>query len=315
MPPLTLALVALTDQLDRLLATLHVDAALVISKGGSLLVVWLFAWVALRLVHVAARRIEQAVDDGDPSTDTAEEKRGRTISALLRTVGRVVIIGIGLLLSANVFVNIGPLLAGAGILGLAVSFGAQSLVKDVISGFFILIENQFAIGDVIEAGGKSGVVERMSLRIVTLRDNAGTVHMIPNGEIKVVSNMTRGWSRAVIDVSVAYEEDVDHVLGVVQDELARLAADPLWAPLLDGPPELVGVETLADNAVVIRALIRTKPGKHWAAGREFRRRIKVRLDHEKIGIPYQKRHVQVHVKGAPEPMPPDEIARAAGGSA
>ena len=128
------------------------------------------------------------------------EKRGRTIAQLLRSVGRVVIVTIAVLLTFNVFINIAPILAGAGILGLAVSFGAQSLVRDIISGFFILLENQFAVGDVIEAAGKSGVVERMTLRVVVLRDLEGTMHVIPNGEMKVVSNKTRGWSRAVVDI-------------------------------------------------------------------------------------------------------------------
>ena len=119
---------------------------------------------------------------------------GRTISQLLRSVGRVVIITIAILLTFNVFIDIAPILAGAGILGLAISFGAQSLVRDVISGFFFLVENQFAVGDVIEAAGKAGVVERMTLRVVVLRDQDGSMHVIPNGEIKVVSNKTRGWS-------------------------------------------------------------------------------------------------------------------------
>ena len=185
-------------------------------------------------MRLAAIRIEKAVDDGDDSVTTLRERRGKTISQLLRSMGRVVIYAIALLLTFNVFIDIGPILAGAGILGLAVSFGAQSLVKDVISGFFVLFENQFAIGDVIEAGGKSGVVEKMTLRVVVLRDLQGAMHIIPNGEIKVVSNLTRGWSRAVVDVGVGYEEDVDRALSVVRDEAARFSKDPEWTPQLDG---------------------------------------------------------------------------------
>ncbi len=130
----------------------------------------------------------------------------------------MVIIGVAVLLTFNVFIDIGPILAGAGILGLAVSFGAQSLVKDVISGFFILFENQFGLGDVIEAAGKSGTVEKMTLRVVVLRDVYGIMHIVPNSEIKVVSNKTRGWSRAVVDVGIARDVDIDQALEVVLDE-------------------------------------------------------------------------------------------------
>ena len=135
------------------------------------------------------------------------------------------------LLSLDIFFDIGPLLAGAGIIGLAISFGAQSLVKDIISGFFILVENQFAVGDVIETAGKSGTVERMTLRVVMLRDLRGVLHIIPNGQMTVVSNQTRGWARAVVEVGVAYEVDVDRALAVFRDEAAAFGKDPgLAAP-------------------------------------------------------------------------------------
>ena len=140
----------------------------------------------------------------------------------------MVIVTIAILLTFNVFINIAPILAGAGILGLAVSFGAQSLVKDIISGFFILLENQFAVGDVIEAAGKSGMVEKMTLRVVVLRDLEGTMHIIPNGEIKVVSNKTRGWARAVVDIGSPTTEDVDRALAVVRDEAAQFSTDKTW---------------------------------------------------------------------------------------
>jgi len=182
------------------------------------------------------------------------------------------VISIALLLTFNVFIDIGPILAGAGILGLAVSFGAQSLVKDFLSGFFILFENQFAIGDVIEAGGKSGTVEKMTLRVVILRDIKGTIHIVPNSEIKVVSNMTRGWSRAVVDVGITYEEDIDRALAVVRDEAAQFSTDKNWGAQLDGPLEVPGIESLGDSAVVIRTLIKTQPGSQWTVAREFRRR-------------------------------------------
>lgn len=283
------------DFLSRLAQILEINGETLVRNGAHVVGIWLLAWLAYRLVRLAAVRIEQAVDDGDDSVTTLRERRGRTISQLLRSMGRVVIYAIALLLTFNIFIDIGPILAGAGILGLAVSFGAQSLVKDVISGFFILFENQFAIGDVIEAGGKSGVVEKMTLRVVVLRDLQGAMHIVPNSEIKVVSNMTRGWSRAVVDVGVGYEEDVDRALGVVRDEAARFSTDADWVTQLDGPVEVPGIESLGDSAMVIRSLIKTQPGSQWSAAREYRRRLKLRFDRENIEIPFPQRKVHVHV--------------------
>jgi small conductance mechanosensitive channel len=313
MSELRLALLAnIEDVLRRLGEILRIDAEVLARSGVRIAGIWLLAWLAYRVVRLAARRIERAVDDGDDSVTTLRERRGQTISQLLRSVGRVVILVIALLLTFNIFIDIGPILAGAGILGLAVSFGAQSLVKDVISGFFILFENQFAIGDVIEAGGKSGVVEKMTLRVVVLRDLQGTMHVIPNSEIKVVSNMTRGWSRAVVDVGVPYDEDVDRALAVVRDEAAQFSTDKVWGAQLDGPVEVPGVESLSDSAVVIRSLLRTQPGSQWNVAREFRRRIKNRFDRERLEIPYPQRKVHVRVTGMP---PTDSITTAAAGAA
>lgn len=309
MSQIRLALLATVGELlQRLGQILRIDGETMARGAVRIVGIWLLAWLAYRIVALAARRIEIEVDDGDDSVTTLRERRGQTISQLLRSVGRVLVVAVALLLTFNVFIDIGPILAGAGILGLAVSFGAQSLVKDVISGFFILFENQFAIGDVIEAGGKSGVVEKMTLRVVVLRDLKGTMHIVPNSEIKVVSNMTRGWSRAVVDIGVAYDEDVDRALAVVRDEAAQFSSDKVWAPQLDGPLEVPGVESLGDSAVVIRCLIRTQPGSQWNAAREFRRRLKNRFDREGIEIPYPQRRVHVSVQG----QPPAEVVTAAG---
>jgi small-conductance mechanosensitive channel len=300
------------EVLRRLGAILRIDGEELIRGGARVLGIWLLAWLAYRVVRLAARRIEIAVDDGDDSITTLRERRGQTIAQLLRSVGRVVILVIALLLTFNVFIDIGPILAGAGILGLAVSFGAQSLVKDVISGFFILFENQFAIGDVIEVAGKSGLVEKMTLRVVQLRDGEGVMHVVPNSEIKVVSNKTRGWSRAVIDVGVPYDENVDRALEVLRDEAAQFSTDKAWGSQLDGPVEVLGVESLSDSAVVLRTMIRTQPGSQWAVAREFRRRIKNRFDRESLEIPFPQRRVHVRVEGGPGS---DPIAQAAAGAA
>ena len=307
------ALATLGELLKRLAEALQVDGETLVRAGARIFGIWLLAWLAYRVVALAARRIELEVDDGDDSVTTLRERRGQTISQLLRSVGRLLVISIALLLTFNVFIDIGPILAGAGILGLAVSFGAQSLVKDFLSGFFILFENQFAIGDVIEAGGTSGTVEKMTLRVVILRDIKGTIHIVPNSEIKVVSNMTRGWSRAVVDIGITYEEDIDRALAVVRDEAAQFSTDKLWGAQLDGPLEVPGIESLSDSAVVIRTLIKTQPGSQWTVAREFRRRLKKRLDREGISIPYPQRRVHVQVQGGP--ASPEVVATggAAGG--
>jgi moderate conductance mechanosensitive channel len=288
---------SLSDIIERLAAILRVDGEAALRAVLRVIGIWLLAWLAWRVVRLTAHRIELAVEDGDDSVTTLREKRGRTVSQLLRSVGRVVIITIAILLTFNVFINIAPILAGAGILGLAISFGSQSLVRDIISGFFILLENQFAVGDVIDAAGKNGVVERMTMRVVVLRDIEGTMHVIPNGEIKVVSNKTRGWGRAVVDITVPFTEDVDRVLQVVRDEAEQFSKDPAWSLQLDGPVEVLGVEELRDNSLVIRTLLKTQPGSQWSVGREFRRRLRKRFDRETVESPFQQRRVHVTVKG------------------
>jgi moderate conductance mechanosensitive channel len=293
--------VAIPEFIRHLAEILKVDASELIRKLIQVALIWLLTWVGLHVVALISRRIERAVDDGNDSYLSEREQRGHTISQLLRSVGKVLLLTLALMLTLNVFVDIAPLLAGAGILGLAVSFGAQSLVKDVISGFFYLIEGQFAVGDVIEIAGKSGVVERMTLRVVMLRDINGTLHVIPNGQISTVSNMTRGWSRAVVDVGVAYGTDVDKALVIFRSEAQRMLDDTAWSAELDGTPEVVGVNDLADSGVTIRTLLRTLPGKQWRVAREFRRRIKNRLDHEGIEIPFPQRTMHIRVAGDADP--------------
>lgn len=272
------------DFITRIADLLQIDPQVVLRRLLTVLIIWALAWVGDRLVRLLARRIERAVDDGDDTTMTMQEKQGRTVAQLLRSVGRLLIIALALLMSLNQFINIGPILAGAGILGLAFSFGAQSLVKDVINGFFMLVENSISVGDTVEIAGKAGTVERVTLRVVRLRDVDGTLHVIPNGQIMTVSNQTRGWSRAVVDVTVAYESDLDRALGVFREEATRFAADPAWAKLLDGPPEVLGVQQLAERGVIIRTLLRTHPGKQWEVARGFRFRILERLGRERIAI-------------------------------
>lgn len=251
------------------------------------LVVASMAWWALEAI---LRRVERSTEkDG---VVTLHEQRTRTLVSLLRSVGRMVIWVMTLFMVLGALgLQLGPLLAGAGVVGLAVSFGAQSLVKDVISGLFILIENQFGVGDVVRLGGVSGAVERMTLRVVMLRDVQGVLHVVPNGEIKTVSNLTRGWSRVVLDVAVAYKEDPDRVMDVMREEGRKLWEDPQWRPLILEPAEVPGIESFGESGVSIRMLVKTLPLKQWDVARELRRRLKHRFVEEKIEIPFPSQTV------------------------
>ena len=186
---------------------LSLDVGLLIRRGIQILAVLVLAYVGFRMLKLVTGRIEKSVDDGDPTTLSEREQRGKTLAQLLNSVGGVAIaVGAGLTI-LNFFIQIGPLLAGVGVAGLAISFGAQSLVKDVIAGFFILLENQFGVGDIVKVNGVGGVVERMTMRVVMLRDVHGVLHVVPNGSIDLVSNMTRGWASAIVDIGVARSEE------------------------------------------------------------------------------------------------------------
>jgi small conductance mechanosensitive channel len=310
-------LLDITASIERFIGLFGIELEQLRVVGAKILVLWVGAVVAWALVRVISDRIVASADDGDDSRLTYHEKRAQTIAQLLRGVGRIVILIFTVVLTLNQFVDITPLLGGAGILALAVSFGSQSLVKDVISGFFVLMENQFAVGDVIEVAGKTGAVEKMSLRVVMLRDLEGVLHIVPNGQITTVSNKTRGWSRAVVDIGVAYDADVDAVLAILRDEAEQFGKAVEWQTRLDGMPEVVGVQSLGDNAVGIRVMLRTQPGSQWEAGREFRRRAKIRLDREGVEIPFPQRTVHVRHHGAlPEgDAAQDAITDAAAGGA
>jgi len=283
----------LSAAFERFFALFGIELEVARRQGVRVIAILVMATVAWYLVRVIAGRILKVADDGDETSLSIREKRANTVAGLLTQVGRIVITVFVVILVLDTFMNITPLLAGAGIIGLAISFGSQSLVKDVISGFFILMERQFDVGDVVAIAGKSGTVERMTLRMVMLRDLDGSIHVIPNGQISTVTNHTRGWSRAVVDLTVAYHTDVDKVIGILREEAKRFADDQAWKPRLDGNPEVVGVEGLGDNKVTLRVLLRTRPGKHWEVGREFRRRAIIRLDREGVKVPDTKATVVV----------------------
>ena len=252
------------------------------------------------MLRVVIRRIERSLGQPQAGALTVSEQRTRTLVSLLRSVGWVIIFVITLfMVMSAVGLDLGPLLAGAGVVGLAISFGAQSLVKDVISGLFILVENQFGVGDVVRLEGVSGAVEKMTLRVVVLRDVEGVVHIVPNGQITKVSNLTRTWSRVVLDVGVAYREDPDRVMAVLREVGRELWDDPEWRPLLVEPVEVPGVESFGDSAVNVRVWAKTLPLKQWDVARELRRRIKLRFDEEGIEIPFPHQTVYWREGAAP----------------
>jgi moderate conductance mechanosensitive channel len=261
-------------------------AGSVLSAVGSILIVLGLAWVAYRALGILLRRLERSLQS-EPGTFSVQEQRAATLLGLGRSVGIVIITVISLFMVLSAIgVNIAPLLAGAGVIGLAISFGAQSLVRDILSGLFILFENQFGVGDVIRAGTVSGRVEKMTLRIVVLRDVHGTVHVVPNGEIKQVSNMTRSFSRAVFEIGVSYREDIDRVIAVMRDVGREMWEDPAWRPLLTEEIVVPGVESFGPSSVDIRIMATTIPMKQWDVARELRLRLKKRFDRERITIPF-----------------------------
>jgi small-conductance mechanosensitive channel len=244
------------------------------------------SFVIYRVVKIIVRRLVAIkIDEEDPLVRRMREQRAQTLGGLFTNVAFIFVSTIALLTVLSVFINIGPLLASVSVVGLAISFGAQSLVKDIISGTFILLEGQFGIGDVIRIGETGGLVEKITLRTTVLRDLHGAVHIIPNGEIKQVSNLTKTWSRAVVDVKVGYGENVDRVIELLRQVGEEFQQDSEWAHLLLEAPEVLGVETLADTGVLVRMTAKTLPLKQWDVSRELRRRIKKRFDDEGILLP------------------------------
>lgn len=253
-----------------------VDYAL--DKGidvGGVLLSLVAAWLIIRLV---ARRIERWGDDGHDGLHSAREQRARTSAKLVRSAGRALLTVVGLLMLLDQLdFNISPLLASAGVVGLAVSFGSQSLVRDFVTGFFLQLEHQFALGDVIRIGTVEGTVENITLRLVYLRDATGALHIIPNGQIAQVTNLTRSWGRVAVDSEVAWR-DSDRALVAVQRAADSLGADPAWADALLDPPMVMGLEKLGTGTVTLRTVARVDPYRRDDVARDLRRRIKESLD-------------------------------------
>lgn len=263
-----------------------------LKSGLHIVFILVLALIALKAAKALSKRlVDIAVRQNE---DVEFQKRTQTLASIARYVAVFAILLIATMMVLKEFgVEIGPLLAAAGIVGLAVGFGAQSLVKDVISGFFILLEDQIRVGDVVQIAGKGGLVEKINLKTTILRDLAGNVHYVPNGHIDVVTNMTKEFSRYVFDIGVAYREDVDEVIEVIKEVDEELRSDPGYKEDILGPIEIMGLDQFANSAVVIRARTTTKPIQQWRVGREFNRRLKKKFDERNIEIPFP--HVTLYM--------------------
>ena len=244
--------------------------------------VFIIAFILTRLLKAVSRRLTRfSKSQGLPSTMRAQQLR--TLSSVIYSVGLFIIVFVAALQVLPLLgINMGPLLASAGIAGVAVGFGAQTLVHDFINGFFILVENQYDIGDIIKIAGVQGTVELMTLRRTVLRDADGTVHNVPSSQITVVSNLTRDWTQLPLHVSVAYDTDSDLVIKSLQEVGAEFAADPAFADKIVAQPEVPGIEKVTGDEVDYLMLVKTRPGQQDSVRRELRRRIKSCFEKNKI---------------------------------
>lgn len=262
-----------------------------ISEGPSIILIIILLFVSLKLLNIIIRRIKKIFTSRALKSDDAgsqeTEKRMNTLLGIIKAIGRIIIWSVFIMiLLKKLGADIAPILAGAGILGLAVGFGAQELVRDFISGFFMIMENQIRTGDVVIINGTGGLVEKIELRTVTLRDLSGVVHVFQNGKINTMSNMTKEWSAMVFDIGVAYKEDVDNVMKVMQETGEELMNDSAFKDKIIEPLEIFGLDNFGDSEVVIKARIKTLPIEQWTVGREYRKRLKKAFDEKGIEIPF-----------------------------
>lgn len=268
--------------------TISSDVWTQIWQTALILVVGVVVWLATRwLIHRWSERVQRRLEETGELADRAKAQRLGTISRTLSVLVFVVVGAVGIVTVLGVWgVPIGPLIASLSVVGIAIGIGAQDLVKDVIAGMFVLVEDQYALGDVVQLAGVSGTVEEIRLRTTVLRDLDGSIHHVPNGEVRVATNLTYEYSRVVVDLSVAYEESVDRALDVIGEVATKLAADPKWTSAIVDDPAVLGVDALEDSGVVIRVLFTTDPDMRWNVKREFLRRAKNGLDAAEIEIPY-----------------------------
>jgi len=274
----------LAQQVDKFQEWILLELPVIIGLIVGLLIV-------LRIAKYAIKRLTKTLlkrAGKNEKVDTLEaEKRINTLMGIVWGIAKIIMIAIvAMILLQKVGVNIAPILASAGIIGLAVGFGAQELVRDFISGFFILLENQVRTGDIAIINGTSGKVEDIQLRTITLRDFSGIVHIFQNGKINSLSNRTKVWSAAVFEIGVAYKEDVQQVMDIMKTTGDQLRLDPDFKDKIIDPIEIMGLDQFADSAQVIKARLKTKPSMQWMVTREYNKRLKVAFDNDNIEIPF-----------------------------
>lgn len=270
---------------------------LLLTAGLRVLLILVLAWVGVALAGLLTRRLERRMlKIAEHRPDGAAEARKRA-TTLAKLVGQGVFILIwtvaGLMVLQELGVSVGPLLASAGIVGLAIGFGAQNLVRDIISGFFLILENQVRVGDVAIVNGTAGAVEEINFRTLILRDLRGAVHIFPNGSITTLTNMTKGWSAYVFEIPVAFSEDTDRVIRLIRQVAEDLRADSYFGEAMTAEGEILGVDAIADSSLLIKGRLRTVPGRQWETGREFLRRLKQRFDAEGVKLPYPHRAIHL----------------------
>ncbi|MBI4460840.1 MAG: mechanosensitive ion channel family protein [Acidobacteria bacterium] len=265
-----------------------------VERGVRIVLLLAGSYLAIKIVNLLLSNVVLLIRpyDETPAAEIERQKRAHTLSAVLQKTAMALIIAVAILMVlAELNVNTTPILASVGVIGVALGFGAQQMVGDLIAGFFHIFENQIRVGDVAVINGTGGLVQDIRLRTTVLRGLDGTVHVFRNGSINTLSNMTKDFSYALLDLGVAYKEDTDHVCEVVREVAAGLQADEKFGPSILEPVEVIGVDNFADSAVIIRLRIKTLPIKQWDVAREFRRRIKYRFDQEGIEIPFPHRSI------------------------
>jgi len=282
---------------------LFTAAASVARSAVRIILVILTGYLGAGFLRAAFHRLEAVLIKAGERTEVIEgatRKRVTTLTGLLLTLSRVVMwVVVAVICLDQAGLDVTPILAGAGIVGLAVGFGAQNLVRDVISGFFLVLENHVRVGDVAVVNGTGGLVESITFRTIVLRDVAGVVHVFPNGTVNTLANMTKEWSGYVITVGVAYKEDTDRVVAVMQRVAEEMREDPEYGSRMLEPIEIFGVDDFKESEVTIKARLKTQPIQQWPIGREYRRRLKKAFDAEGIEIPFPHRAISIGSPGKP----------------
>ena len=262
-----------------------------LTHGLKILIIAVAAWLLMIiLIRIIRKAVRIAVVADSSMEEEAEKKREDTLIRIFAGATRIIILTMAILMILQeAGIAIGPILAGAGIVGLAFGFGGQYLIRDIITGLFIILENQYRIGDVVNIDGTSGLVEDITLRLTTLRDLNGTMHHIPHGDIKRVANLSKKFARINLDMGVAYDTDLEHVIKVINKTGNELAEDPQYKEFILKPPQFLRVNDFADSAIILKILGDTKPLKQWEITGELRKRLKVAFDKEGIEIPFPQR--------------------------